>query len=165
MLDPRHPFIHRVDCAKTAAPYMHRKMPIAVELPNQPTQVDVAKLLSLPRDEREKLLATLTKLGVNLGVGAAPGVGTMPQVMTAVAGVMAGRYASADEAGKPLSPSLQRARAKENPKVAAALKAGKRVNAQLDPVDPPRPRPRKPAVKPTIKPKVATKAKPKGRGK
>lgn len=155
MLDPAHPFDNRVDCAKTAAPYMHRKMPIAVELPNQASQVDVSKLLALPRDEREKLLATLTKLGVNLGVGAAPGVGTMPTVVAAAAGVMASRYAEADEVGKAMPPGLAKLHARSNARVKAALDAGKQLT-------PSHRTPTKPAAKPKAAKKPAPRGKPKG---
>lgn len=89
----------RLEAAKIAAPYMHRRMPIALELPNSPAQVDIAKLLALPRDEREKLLATLTKLGVNIGVTAPTEVGGMPIVNPALAGPIARYKAKADERG------------------------------------------------------------------
>lgn len=66
MLDREQAQFTRLDAAKAAAPYMHRKMPIAVELPNNAQGLDVAKLLALPREDREQLLGLLQRAGVSL---------------------------------------------------------------------------------------------------
>jgi hypothetical protein len=147
------PLSTRLEAAKVAAPYMHRRMPIAVELPNQPTQVDMAKLLALPRAEREQLLSTLTKLGVNLGVGAAPTPGAMPVVEKALAGVMAAHYAAAEAAGRPMSPGLTRAKAKENGRIRHALETTGAAGPNGEPMAPR-------VIKSQVKKTAAKKAKP-----
>jgi hypothetical protein len=129
------PLFTRLDAAKAAAPYMHRKMPIAVELPNQPTQVDVASLLALPRVEREALLSTLTKLGINLGVGAPQVTGAMPVIDKAVAGAIAARYTTRGP-DAPLPPSDAAKKATQNARVAAALAKTGAVNARGEAVAP-----------------------------
>lgn len=66
-LDPRQPMFLRLDAAKAAAPYFDRKTPVAIETKNEDTSIDIAAVAALPRKEREALLITLSKLGVNLG--------------------------------------------------------------------------------------------------
>jgi len=136
MLDPSHPFETRVDCAKASAPYMHRKMPIAVEMAGAKPEVDVAKLLALPRAEREALLTTLTKLGVNLGVGAPAAPGAMPGIVPALAGKMANIYAEADAAGRPVAPSVARSIARYSSATQDALASKGGVTGGGEPIAP-----------------------------
>lgn len=61
MRDPSEKIELRLDAAKAAAPYLHRKMPIAV---NEPTAVEpilLDELHELSASEREALLALLEK--------------------------------------------------------------------------------------------------------
>ena len=137
MLDQKHSIDCRVDAAKTAAPYMHRKMPIAIEMPGAKPQVDMAKLLALPREEREKLLATLTKLGVNLAVGAPTQEGGMPVVNTAMAGGQWTKmYADLEERGKPLAPSVAKSVARTSAQARASLAATGGLSATGEPATP-----------------------------
>ncbi len=60
---------HRVEAAKALAPYMHRKMPIAIEGgdPSKPISIlDVKQLGSLSKKEIETLLAIVQKAGGKL---------------------------------------------------------------------------------------------------
>lgn len=128
MLDQESPQGVRLDAAKAAAPYMHRKMPIAVELPNAAPGLDVAKLLALPRADREALLSLLQRAGVQLpsiptvvaeakvepgepsAKVAAPDANGMPAVTVAgYPSKMAQVHARSAAAGKPLAPSYARA--------------------------------------------------------
>jgi hypothetical protein len=59
----------RVDAAKAAAPYFHRKMPIAIEGGDGPpvktsSSMVIRKLDALTADERKAALALFEKLGV-----------------------------------------------------------------------------------------------------
>lgn len=69
MKDPRMPMVVRFDAAVKAAPYVHRKMPLAIESEN-PNGValnfDMTALSKMSKAEREQLLVTLKKLGVKL---------------------------------------------------------------------------------------------------
>ncbi len=137
MLDQKHAIDCRIDAAKTAAPYMHRKMPIAIEMPGAKPQVDMAKLLALPREEREKLLATLTKLGVNLAVGAPTQEGGMPVIDTAMAGGKWTKvYADLEERGKPLPPSVAKAVARNSGQARASLAATGGLAPSGEPIAP-----------------------------
>lgn len=108
MLDPTHPMADRLDMAKAAAPYMHRKMPIAVELPpNLAPTFDVEKLAALPVEERKLLLVTLGKLGVNLGtLSSGPTGMPTPAEVAASMGKVATALAKADVAGRPAPGSI-----------------------------------------------------------
>lgn len=66
--DPdRHSPSFRMVAAEKAAPYVHRKMPIAIEGTDRPIKVlDVAALSKLSTEELERLQATLAGLGVTL---------------------------------------------------------------------------------------------------
>lgn len=56
--------------AQQAAPYCHRKMPIAIEGGGAPIQVfDATKLAGLDTKELRTLMALLGKIGVSLGEG------------------------------------------------------------------------------------------------
>ena len=137
MLDQKHSIDCRVDAAKTAAPYMHRKMPIAIEMPGAKPQVDMAKLLALPREEREKLLATLTKLGVNLAVGAPTQEGGMPVIDPTVAGGKWTKvYADLEERGKPLPPSVAKSIARNSAQARSSLAATGALSATGEPITP-----------------------------
>ena len=62
-------FDDRIDAAKALAPYMHRKMPIAIEGgdPSKPINImDVASLKGLKDAEIKTLLTLLKKAGANL---------------------------------------------------------------------------------------------------
>jgi hypothetical protein len=60
-----YPFAARSWAAKEAAPYLHRKMPIAIEGGDKPIRVvSVDALAKLSTDELERLQAVLTGLGV-----------------------------------------------------------------------------------------------------
>jgi len=67
--DPNAKFIYKVECAKVAAPYMHRRMPIAIEGgdPTKPILLDNLAMSALNRTELAALQAILVKAGV-LGV-------------------------------------------------------------------------------------------------
>jgi Family of unknown function (DUF5681) len=55
-----YPFSARQWAAEHAAPYLHRKMPIAIEGGDKPLVfLDAAKLASMPTSEVEKLVALL----------------------------------------------------------------------------------------------------------
>jgi hypothetical protein len=69
MKDPRLPLGLRLDMAVKAAPFMHKKQPIAVEMdPGSPVDLslDLAALAKLGKGERTSLLEQLKKLGVKL---------------------------------------------------------------------------------------------------
>ena len=67
MLDPARLLEVRVDAAKACAPYFHRKMPQAIELPPALTPaIEMAKLLALPKADREALLELLQRIGIDL---------------------------------------------------------------------------------------------------
>jgi hypothetical protein len=66
MVDKERVLDHRIDAAKVAAPYFHRKMPIAIETDKPIMGLDLLALAKLPKAEREKLLKTLEKLGVTV---------------------------------------------------------------------------------------------------
>ena len=60
-----YPFAARSWAAKEAAPYLHRKMPIAIEGTDKPIKVlDVAALAKLSTEELERLQSTMVSLGV-----------------------------------------------------------------------------------------------------
>lgn len=128
MLDREQAQLTRLDAAKAAAPYMHRKMPISVEMPNAAPGLDVAKLLALPRADRESLLTLLQRAGVqlpaipavvaeakvepgeNVAKVAGPDANGMPAVTVAsYPSKMAQVHARSEAAGKPLAPSYARA--------------------------------------------------------
>lgn len=146
MLDQKHPMDTRIDAAKTAAPYLHRKMPIAVELPGSKPQVDVAKLLALPRAEREQLLTTLTKLGVNLGVGAPEEPGGVPPIVPELGGKMAMWYASNEAKGRPIAPGVAESLARSSKIVKRNLEQTGAVDGTGEAVAP-RPKREAPAKK------------------
>lgn len=61
----QYPFAARAWAAEKAAPYLHKRMPIAIEGGDRPlTIVDAAQLAKLSSSELELLIATLIKLGV-----------------------------------------------------------------------------------------------------
>jgi len=96
MLDPFATPGMRLDAAKNAAPYMHKKMPIAVEQVGGTTpMLDVNKLLKLPREDREKLLTLLRKSGI----------ATPPDIPTAVAASLAASEELPLGAMPPVSPT------------------------------------------------------------
>jgi hypothetical protein len=69
MKDPRMPLAIRFDAARNAAPYVHRKMPLAIEAEGTGGTVlnfDMVKLSKMSKEKREQLLATLKELGVKL---------------------------------------------------------------------------------------------------
>lgn len=72
MIDPHRWMEERIDAAKALTPYFHRKMPQAIELPAslQPA-IDLAKLVALPRPDREALLLLLKRIGIDV-LGDAP---------------------------------------------------------------------------------------------
>ena len=68
----RHPALYNVSqrmwAANAAAPYVHRKMPIAIEGGDKPlTVIDATKLASMGTAELEKLAVVLEQLGVGAG--------------------------------------------------------------------------------------------------
>lgn len=64
MVDQEHRMDDRIDAAKTAAPYYHRKMPIAVETNTPGQTLDIAALAKLPKGERETFLRIMAKMGI-----------------------------------------------------------------------------------------------------
>lgn len=66
-LDPKVPMMVRIDAAKAAAPYFDKKMPTVVEGGVQTTNIDVAALLKLPKEERLMMLEMLKKIGIDVG--------------------------------------------------------------------------------------------------
>lgn len=79
MLDPGRYMDARIDAAKTLAPYFHRKMPMAIELPDHSqAAMDMTRLLALPRADRVTLLALLKRVGVDLAVPSLPMVELAP---------------------------------------------------------------------------------------
>lgn len=132
MLEPENALAMRLDAAKFAAPYFHRKMPISVELPNTAPQFDVAKLVALPADERRQLLETLKKLGVELGDPA--GTPSLPPP-----GKMATIYAKADAVGRPIAPGVAESLARYSSPVKAALAETGAVSPTLTPTLKPAP--------------------------
>jgi hypothetical protein len=67
MADHDEPMDARIDAAKAAAPYMHRKMPIGIELPNGGMgTVDMNRLRDMPEEELDAALDALAKLGLIL---------------------------------------------------------------------------------------------------
>jgi hypothetical protein len=68
MRDPNEKIERRLDAAKAAAPYMHRKMPIAVEDtdPNPQLLFDTKALVGLSAQEKITLLALFEKIGATL---------------------------------------------------------------------------------------------------
>ena len=68
----RNPSLYNVSqrmwAANASAPYVHRKMPIAIEGGDKPlTVIDATKLASMGTAELEKLAAVLEQLGVGMG--------------------------------------------------------------------------------------------------
>jgi len=59
----------RIEAAKVAAPYLHKKMPIAIEGgdPNRPLNLDIRGLQNLGTSELAQLKTLLVKAGVNSG--------------------------------------------------------------------------------------------------
>ena len=71
MLDPLRYMDTRIDAAKAALPYFHRKMPVAIELPGgDAPAVDLGRVLALSRDDRLALLTLLNRVGIDLTAGA-----------------------------------------------------------------------------------------------
>lgn len=70
MKDPRVPLLVRLDTAVKAAPYMHKRMPLAIESdPNGSGAVlnfGVAALAKMKKEDKVKLLQTLKDLGVRM---------------------------------------------------------------------------------------------------
>jgi hypothetical protein len=66
--DPKAKIPVKVDAAKAAAPYLHRKMLIAVEGgdPDRPITIDAALLVRLTTTEKMLLLTLLGKLGLDV---------------------------------------------------------------------------------------------------
>lgn len=57
--------IDRMWASQQAAPYMHRKMPIAIEGTGKPVaMIDATKLASMSTEDLEKMLASLTTLNI-----------------------------------------------------------------------------------------------------
>lgn len=137
MLDTAHPFGDRLDAAKVAAPYMHKKMPIAVEVkdPGMRGGFDPAKLAELPRTERLMLLTTLTKLGVDIGVQMPDDPTQLPTVVPGAGGKMSAYYADRDAKGEEPSPAVKRSQqqAKDrapSPNVPAPSKPARKAAAK-----------------------------------
>jgi len=64
----KYPFIARQWAAKEAAPYMHRKMPIAIEGGDTPVGVlDYTKLLQMPQGELARTLANIERVLAAVG--------------------------------------------------------------------------------------------------
>jgi len=69
-LDPTQPLALRIECAKSAAPYYDRKMPIGIEggAPERPVTVETAGILKrlneLPANEKRMAFKLLETLGV-----------------------------------------------------------------------------------------------------
>lgn len=59
----------RIEAAKVAAPYLHKKMPIAIEGgdPNRPLNLDIRGLQNLGTSELSQLKTLLIKAGVQSG--------------------------------------------------------------------------------------------------
>lgn len=59
----------RIEAAKVAAPYLHKKMPIAIEGgdPNRPLNLDIRGLQNLGTSELSQLKQLLVKAGVQSG--------------------------------------------------------------------------------------------------
>lgn len=78
--DPRHYPQVRLDAAKAAAPYVHQKMPLAIEMPGHPANlppIQLAALQHLSDEELDVLMPILFKLAnmaPTLPAPAAPGV-------------------------------------------------------------------------------------------
>jgi hypothetical protein len=68
MRDPNEKIELRLVAAKAAAPYLHRKMPIAVgdTDPNQPLVFETQALAGLSAQEKVTLLALFEKIGTTL---------------------------------------------------------------------------------------------------
>ena len=65
MADHDEPMDARIDAAKAAAPYMHRKMPIGIEMPNSGVgAVNLEKLRALPEDKLDAVLEGLAVMGL-----------------------------------------------------------------------------------------------------
>jgi hypothetical protein len=159
MLEPDHQMGTRLDAAKCAAPYMHRRMPQAIELPASLTpQFDIAKLLQLPASEREVLLATLRKLGVAVGDGPismAPAPQPFGSVVVPKPGKSVAQMDEADAAGRPAPAPLLRAQMRKSREAKAAVaEAGSRVSSTHEPL-PPKPARPKPPPKPRGRPPKA----------
>lgn len=70
MRDPKASMDYKVEAAKIAAPYMHRKMPIAIEGgdPTKPiVTLDAAQLRNLKTTELQTLRELLGKIGLAFG--------------------------------------------------------------------------------------------------
>lgn len=67
--DPAAPFDYKVECAKIASPYLHRKMPIAIE-GGDPTKplitLDAAQLRNISTTELKALKDILAKIGAGV---------------------------------------------------------------------------------------------------
>ncbi len=61
-----YPLTVRMEAARTAAPYIHKKMPVAVELDKALTALPAEKLAQLADEEIEMLLGLLEKVGLEV---------------------------------------------------------------------------------------------------
>jgi hypothetical protein len=81
MLDKENPKMLRSDCAKAAAPYLHRKQPQAIdggETANGTSKpINFSKLPELPDDKLEQLIAIAGELSDDGGTPG--GEGTAPE--------------------------------------------------------------------------------------
>lgn len=76
MIDPDEAKATRVEAAKAAAPYVHRKMPTMVEVAGQMgTMLDYAAVMALPSHDRQLFLTMLERMGVRV---ASPVAGVLP---------------------------------------------------------------------------------------
>ena len=62
--DPKAKSSQRLDAAKAAAPYMHRKMPIAIEGGESDRPISLTALHALTDSELQTLQSLLVKAGV-----------------------------------------------------------------------------------------------------
>lgn len=66
MVDQQLAWGSRIDAAKTAAPYYHRKMPVAIEIEKPVAALDVMEIAKLNKADRTKLLDILEKMGFKI---------------------------------------------------------------------------------------------------
>ena len=64
MVDPRESKSVRLDAAKYAAPYMHKKMPVGLEIMKPVSFLDPIMLAGMDSNKLDKLVSTLATLGI-----------------------------------------------------------------------------------------------------